>query len=666
MKSDQEIINIARKRFEQFLTVSEWWRNNELQDGYAVYEGSGQWLQDDLDKQQADLMPVVTINKIAPIIDSVSGFEIQNRTEVEYVPRMTDEEQKGFTDMLNSTVDYIEQDSNVAHYNSLAFRDMLICGVGATNTNISYDFNPDGEVKVGRIFPGCVMWDAAARQKNLADRNWNAVAKIVDEDTLREELELGENDPLPVATGASDDKFLQYFNVSLKERRIAVIYEYEWREKRKIYRVANTLSQFQGDPELIQSYAKIAADEYKFDPQRDQVIWLERGQFSKLKKEFEALGLPVNYGRPSRYKYNRMVFVGDTKIERSENFSQAEFATQFMTGKYSESQQCFYGLLRAAKRAQRLLNQAVSDFQGYLRTIPKGGVNIEADAVPDLKGFKDTYTKAREVTVFSPGALMNGKVQPKQASQVPPGLLEMIQYASSALMEVVGVTPEFMGQMDSKDMTGVLQAQIVRQGLTVLAHYFDAKQFYMISQGRLFIDCARILAENVPGRLIRNVSGEGSAKFLPLLKNNIASEYDVIIEETPQTPSERQQTFQQLMELAGMLAPQGINAVPLAMPFAPLKKDQIDQVMKLMEPPPPPPPDPMATAMIQSQVTLNMANSEKTKEEAIEKRMNNLKTQKVLQTYDDEFAASQAETLSRVDLNRAKAHETRQGDSKHD
>lgn len=663
MKSDQDIIEIARRRFEQFLQISSWWRSNELQDSYGVYEGSAQWIEEDRLKQQADLMPVITINKTAPVVDSISGFEIQNRTEVQYVPRMTDEEQEGFSDMVNSSVEYIEQDSNVAHYNSLAFLDMLICGVGITNTNISYDFNPDGEVRVERIFPGFGLWDIAARQKNLTDRNWNAVVKIVDEDTLKEELELGDGDPIPIATGASDAKFLEYFNVSLRERKIAVIYEYEWREKRKIYRVANTLSQFKGDPEFLQNYAKAAGEEYDFDPQRDQIIWLERGKFSKLKKEFEALGLPLQYDRPSRYKYNRMVFVGDTVIERSENFSQAEFATQFMTGKYSESNQCFYGVLRAAKRAQRLLNQAVSDFQGYLRTIPKGGVNIEEDAVSDIKGFKATYTKAREVTVFAPGALMNGKMQPKQAAQVPPGLLEMIQYASSALLEVAGVTPEFMGQMDSQDMTGVLQAQIVRQGLTVLAHYFDAKQFYMIKQGKLFIDCVRILAENAPGRLIRNVTGKESAKYLPLLKDNIASEYDVIVEEVPQTPSERQETFQKLMELAGLLAPQGINIAPIAIQFAPLKKEQTDQIMQLMQPPPPPPPDPMANAMIQSQVSLNMANAEKTKEEAVEKRMGNLKTQKDLQTYDDEFAANQAETLSRVDLNRAKAHETRIGAS---
>jgi hypothetical protein len=189
----------------------------------------------------------------------------------------------------------------------------------------------------------------------------------------------------------------------------------------------------------------------------------------------------------------------------------------------------------------------------------------------------------------------------------------MIQYADAQIMQVCGVTPEFMGMMTSKEMNSSFYRQQIQQGLTPLATYLDAKHTYLESQAGLYIDCTRVLAENSEGRLIKNVIGENNAQYVPLLKSGIAEEYDVIVEEMPTGPNENRETFASLVELQGqMLAlPNPVNIMPLVMQYAPLKPDIIKQITKMLQPPPPQGPDPVNQKLLLSQAEYNSANAQK-------------------------------------------------------
>src|SRR5690606_25100945 len=179
MKSDEDILMEASQRFTDYMAMSDWWYENECKKGYALYEGN-QWSAEAKKRYEEEGLEIQTINKVAPLIDAVSGFEIQNRTEVDFQARLPDEQQDGFRDIVGSVVKYIEEDSQQAEKVSHAFKDMLISGIGCTLTSQRYDENPDGEIEIERIYPGLVMHDTAARQKNLRDANWVAVVKVTD------------------------------------------------------------------------------------------------------------------------------------------------------------------------------------------------------------------------------------------------------------------------------------------------------------------------------------------------------------------------------------------------------------------------------------------------------------------------------------------------------
>lgn len=657
MISDTDLLAEIGERFTQQLRVTRVkWRPLEVNENYSVVEGM-QWTEEDYERQQRDELPIITVNKVSPIVDAISGFEVQNRSEVTYTPRLTTQEAAGFADVVETGAEWIEDSAKSAFYNSQAFKDMLICGVGATDTIVSYDHNPNGAGQVRRIFPGFLMWDPAAREKNFNDAEWCAEARPVHKKTLQKLLkEWGEEEQVytdSVASSFDDIEFLRYFDVSLQSGELTVIYSYQWREKETIYRVKNPFFGMEQEA-LYMNYAASASQRFRFDP-ADGILVLAPKDYNKFKKECSSIGIQLEKQvNQQRYRYYRCMIIGGRIYKKSENYSQTGFSLKFMTGKYSETDQCPYGVVRALKPVQRLYNQAVSDFQGFLRTIPKGGVNIESDAVESIEAFLDTYAKAKEVTIFKPGALSNNKVLPKVAQNMPQGLMEMLPLSGGDMLQVAGVTPDFMGLNDSKELTGKLQAQLVRQALTVLAEFFDAKKFYTIDQGRLFIDMLRILAQNDPGRLVRRVTGEAGAEYIPLLEEGIAAEYDIVIADTPQTPTERQETFEKLVELAGMLAQKGVDIMPLALQYAPLKKDELDKITQAMQPPPPPQPDPLQQGLLEAEINARNASAKKADAEAAKINMEALNQGKELAAQGDHDAAELEKTRIQAQHNSAK------------
>lgn len=620
LPSDEDLISKMEMRLNECLTISQDWRQCEVRENFALFEGNS-WIPEDTNRQIANSQPIYSINRTAPIIEAISGFEIQNRLEIQYSPRLIDPEQEGYNDIMNNTVRYIEQNSHAENKYSLAFKDMLICGVGATDTVINYDNNPDGEVVVERVFPAFLFWDNAARAKNISDADFVVRLKVMNQEVLQEEYGLTDFDD--IYSAALDARILEFFDAVLAVKTLGVVYEYQWRQKEPFYRVKNPFLKIDPmtlPPEIgmmIESLKAEYGDRFLFNPDLDEIFSVEKGsELSELKQIFESFGITIKSTKQHKFKYYRAIITGNKVIEKSENYSQTGFSIKFMTGQFSELTQSYYGLVRFCRDPQRMLNQAVSDYVGFLQTIPKGGVDIEADAVDDIQAFVDTYTKAKHVTVYEPGGLL--KSRPKIAPPIPSGLLEMIQYADAQIMQVCGVTPELMGMMQSKEMNSSFLRQQIRQGLTTLSSYFDSKSYYLNLQAFLYTDCVRILAENNQGRLIKNVIGQSDEKYMPLTQSRIAAEYDIIIDEMPSSPDENTETFQKLMELQGQLMnkPNPVDIMPLVLQYAPLKPDVKEQIMQMLQPPPPTPPDPLNTALLESEVNYKNASSEKLKADA--------------------------------------------------
>ncbi len=627
MKSDIDILRAAHDGIQANLLTTAWWRSNEIRDCYGIYEGS-QWLESDYSRQVANNQPIRTINRAAIITDAITGFEIQNRSEVKFVPRTTDAKEQGFADIVNDGTKWIEDNSEYSMQKSLAVSDMLISGTGFLETRIDYYDNPNGQVMCERVFPYFMLWDVTVRDKNMKGANWICRAKIIDRNELHNYLKgmtPDERDMASADFGSSvDARFLEFFSTVMVTKSLGVIYHYQWRDTEYYYRAKNPLKGYEGDADdpytqSIVEAARMLQDKYKFNAFTDGEFVVPYGELEDVRAMFKTLDMKVKAVKAKRWKYYRADIVGNRVISKSENYSENAFSIQCMTGKYDEIRQCYYGTMRAMKEPQRLLNQAVSDYEGFLRNIPKGGFIIETDAVPNLEGFRDTLLKANMLTVVSPGAIAANKIIPKPAPPIPSGLLEMIQYADSAMMATVGITPDFMGMADSKLMTAQLNAQLVRQGLMVLAPYFDSIKLFTVQSGRLFYECFKVLMENCESKLIGHITNEANRKDVEYLRENLDLDYDVVIEDTPQTPDERSNTFNKLLELQSIMLnkPNPVDISAIVMEYAPFNGDQLEKIKALMQPPPPQQPDPVQQRLLESQSSYQEASAERQKAEAM-------------------------------------------------
>ena len=67
-----------------------------------------------------------------------------------------------------------------------AFLDTLITGMGWTETVLTYDKDPDGQVEINRVDPMEMFWDSNAKKKNLSDRRFHFRVKDVPIEEARE------------------------------------------------------------------------------------------------------------------------------------------------------------------------------------------------------------------------------------------------------------------------------------------------------------------------------------------------------------------------------------------------------------------------------------------------------------------------------------------------
>lgn len=626
MLSKDEILTQASRNIriaQDFLRTA--WRP-AMDEAYAMRAGF-QWDKDEWRRIKGEGITPYTLNLTAPICNAITGFQVQNRSEVTYSPRLMGEgkdKAAAYADMVENGVNYIEDCSQAEFVDSHAFDDMVTCGVGATDSIIDYAVNEFGHPRKERIFPGFALWDPSAREKNFRDANWVARGKVVATDALLDEEE-GEGHSADISPSFDDSYFLDYFDRNKAEQDLSVVYDYQWREKEVVHLVNNPFTPdtpLASDP-LVLNWLGEAEKRLGFDI-TGGVLSISKANWKAWRDETKALGVEWEKATTQRvWRYYRATIWGGKLRSASPNFCQKGFSIKFMTGKFNERDQVPYGVVHDLRDPQRLLNQAVTDLAGWARSNPMGGVIIEDDAVANIKDFIATYRKGRDVTVVKSGAIAANKIQQKEASAFPAGQQQMAQFYADSMLRVAGVTPEFMGQMDTKDMTGVLHAQIVRQGLTVLAPYFDAMRFYVQDNGVVYIDMLRVLAQNHPMRPIRNITGMQKEQYLPLLEDYIAAEYDIEITDAPLTPTQQQETFDKLMQMGieyAQVSPQLASAtVGVALEYSPLRDDEKEQIRQAATPAPPQP-DPLNAMLVTAETKAKIAEAGQKEADATLKR----------------------------------------------
>lgn len=505
-----------------------------------------QWDEADTEILRLANRPIITFNRTQSTIDSVAGLEVTNRQEVRYIPRQLGS--SGVNDLLTEAGKWCRDECNAEDEESDSFVDMVICGMGWTETRIDYDLDPQGMMNIVRTDGMGMFWDATSRRRNLADaKHLFNVREVPIEEAEAEfpgfEIDdlnaVWAKDSMSEAKSPHDAMEAPYYrndqspDIDKQTKKVTLV-ECQWWELEKSHKVV--------DPETGKS--KVVSSE----------------DFEKLQKRYDTIGSmmkaqglselpPLESVKVKRRVYKRAI-LGAKVLKEWDGPKEGGFTYKCMTGKRDRNQGTWYGLVRAMIDPQKWANKWLSQVLHIINTNAKGGYFAESDAFENPEEAKETMADPSGITLVNPGTLQNKKIEQKGMAQYPEGIDRLMQFAISSIRDTTGVNLELLG-MSQKDQPGILEHQRKQAGMTILAGLFDSLRHYRKDQGKLMLwYITNFLTD---GRLIR-IGGPENIQYVPLVHQPGITEYETIVDDTPSSPNQKEQTWGILVQMFPVLA----------------------------------------------------------------------------------------------------------------
>ncbi|WP_315831089.1 hypothetical protein [Bradyrhizobium prioriisuperbiae] len=561
------------------------WRRKARED-FAFT--AGEQLSDE-DKARLREMnrPIIVMNRIEPVIDSVAGSEVANRQEVRFIPRSQGDVQ--VNEVLTSAAKWFRDQCDAEDEESDAFRDTIICGMGWTETRLDYEDTPEGAPAIERCDPLQMVWDSAATKRNLVDMR--RVFHIRRDIPIAEARALCPGDDFEDAdynatwVDSRDDKEPRHVDNTFYDKdetgaggdpgagddTCVTMVRAQWWERVPVYLV--------------------------LDPTNpDNILTLDKPAFDDLQAKAKLVGAELRFTKQTRKTY-KQAFLGNILLEIGEAPCREHFSFKCITGKRDRNANTWYGLVRAMKDPQRWANKWMSQTMHIMNTSAKGGILAERGFFENDADAEATWARQDAITWARQGALSGTapKYTQKPQSEFPSSSFQLMQFAISSIRDVSGVNVEILGMQAGASQAASLDMQRKQSAMTILQPLFDSLRRYRKEQGRLLL----YLIENYlsDGRLIRIV-GQEQEQYVPLIRQPGTASYDVIVDEAPTSPNQKEATWSMLQQLLPVIGTMLPPATWLALlKYSPLptsaQKDISDSVTQSQQAAPQqPPPDP--------------------------------------------------------------------------
>ncbi|MGE3710033.1 MAG: portal protein [Hyphomicrobiaceae bacterium] len=589
---DEELFARLKRWFKEDQEAAADWRI-EAEESYGFAAGNGQWDEADQAILREQLRPVVTFDRVGPVIDNVRGMEVNNRQEVRYIPRTEGDEQ--INEVLTGASQWVRDGCDAEDEESDAFGDMLICGVGCTETRLEYETNPDGNVVIERIDPLEMYWDGRAKRRNLDDACRVFRVKEIsyaeardmfpdaDDEDLHASWVTGDESEKGPLRDSPSDGYRNSDPAKADSRKKCRIVEAQWWEKATYHRTV--------------------------DPMTGQFTDLTPEKFKKLEERYEQIAeqaattgveLPPLKSVQLKKRIYKQAFLGATLLEAKDSPCPTHMTYRFMTGKRDRNKGIWYGLVRGMMDPQRWANKFFSSILHNVATQGKG-VIAERTAFENAQQAENDWARPDKIVWAKDGAVAGQKIMPKPAGTFPAGLDKLLEFALMSIRDGTGINTESMGAAD-REQAGVLEYQRKQSAMTILAPMFDSLRRYRKEQGRVML---YFITEYISdGRLIRIV-GEKGAKYVPLVKDEGALEYDVIVDEAPTSPNQKEATWAIMGGLIPLIMKAGAppKVYTALLKASPLPTSVVEEITGAIEEvaQQPAPPDP-ALVKVQAQI----------------------------------------------------------------
>jgi len=552
---------------------SEWAK--EAFENFLMYNGY-QWPDSDLEKMASEKRPTVVFNRAAPLIDAIIGDEIAGRKEVKFLPRTTKD--STIPDVMKSIATWVRNTSAQEASEIDATKDMLITGLGVTSTRMNYEDTEQGQLEVERVNPLDTRYDPNASAKNLTDRQWDARYKIM----TKEEVE----DSFPDATLEFSNE--TEYNVDLRNKEVGrnpatyamksqkkkqkgkkgfTVWDYQYKASERFYKVENPFLGMELYEDLLPDLIDTFGEQVK-TPQMN----LSPDGYEVLKKITKGLQIEMpQAAKMIKKTVKKLIFIEDSlEILYDGDNAVNRFTRTFMTGKRDEKDNTWYGIMRPIKDPQLYANKLFSTILYTYMTNSKGGVIIEGSNIPDMAEFRREWAKPDGIIRVSE----LDKIKERSKGDVSPAAAEIMKYSIQAISEASGMSTERVAT-EQRNRSNALANTRIKQSQAIQGEYIDSISTYRVEWGKLLVQFTKDYLSQ-EDRLIR-VTDEDGEKFINMLKDPLADDYDVVIEEGALSLNQKIETWEILGQMfAGQPLP------PPLFRYSPLPKSISEEVIQYL------------------------------------------------------------------------------------
>lgn len=590
ISDDEELIKTLGKWESQ--SKQHWgsWRRDAVRE-YEFVSGK-QWSEADkgilLDEGR---VPVV-FNRTDPMVSAVLGAEILNRQEVTYLPREIGDVRTN--EIVNDAAQWVRDATDASDEESDAFLDCIITGIGWTETRMDYEEDPEGMIVIGRVTPLQMWSDPSATKRGLKDRRYHWRGRMMDR--------------LDVKALTTDAKYAQVLNVGN-----------DGGDGNMTESVSSSGDDYELGPDEGGTHDKDTrgriwvrhfqwfdlVDAHKvFDPETGESSVMKKDEYKQLvMSSLENLVRPPQSVKIKTRQYSEAFMAGKVLLNKREIEG---FTFHPLTGKRDEKAGTWYGLVRAMTDPQMWANKWFSQIMHVLNTSAKGGLLYEENAVVNERELKEEWARPDSAIKLKAGALANGRIEERKASNYPAGLDKLMQFSFDAMPQVSGINLEMMGLV-GKDQPGVLEAHRKQAGYSILAQFFDALKLYRKRQGRTLLNFIQEYISD--GRLIRITGDNGAEQYVPLIRDDKTLKYDIIVDDAPMSANQKQMVWNMVMQMMPMLkdAPLPGDVWADLIKYSPLPAALSSKIGQAISEADQQPPDPMEQRAMQIEQEKGMA-----------------------------------------------------------
>lgn len=557
-----EVLTEFNARFKASKEHFADWRE-EARSLYDMLAGR-QWEPDDAEQLREQGRPSVTFNLMQKYLDAIGGLQVNNRQQIRYYPRESGD--VAVNELLTGAVEWGRDLSDMADDESDAFGDCVLTGYGWMEGYLDRDLDPAGVPAGSRVDPLEMFPDPTARKRNLADARYLIRVKFVGKDEFEDLVgPQGEDNPDLAEMSAEEDDILRVIQEPRDYRHDASQHEgtkgrkpvadYQWWQREKAY-----LVQVDGFGETTMD-----ATEWRY----------YEALLKRAKRPYTAQSF-------NRRVYYRATIAAGLVVDVARSAYQEGFTYHSITGKRDRNTNTFVGIGRSMVDPQKWTNKFFSTILYSMMVNAKGGLMAEEDAFTDPRKAESEWANPASITWLRKGAMAAGKIQEKAPARYPEGLDRLMQFTMNAIPQISGINAELLGLAD-RVQPGVVEAQRKQAAMAVIAWAFDAMRRYYRSMGRQLAEYVRLYMAD--GTLIR-ITGDSGKQYVPLMRDKMTGNYDVIVDEAPTSVNQRERTWAVLESLIPQLLQAQIPVPKEVIEYAPIPNDLIEAWKKTMQPDP--------------------------------------------------------------------------------